>query len=394
MARELSITIYLFVFRTFFTLFKMFPLKNKTVCVASFGDNIFYTAQSLKNDSPEEEIVILKSSTCKYPFNKSLGKIIPFQTTRPIAFLHSIYHLATARTILVDNYFGFLAVTAFREDVTCIQLWHAAGAIKQFGLKDPSTKMRSVKANERFQKVYDRFDYVVVGSEKMAGIFGDSFGLSHASILRTGIPRTDVFFNKQKQLEIVQQLYRAYPALNQKRKKVIVYAPTFRKDGNHHLELELEIQKLYDAFSNEYILVIKHHPSAAYRLNEKYSDFVYDVSDYYDINHFLFITDILITDYSSIPFEFALLEKPMIFYAYDMDAYKKSSGLIAQYESIMPGPVVCTTEGIIEAIKKNEFDRETIKRFAKDWNEYSRGKSSENLVRFLTATEEQERAFG
>ncbi len=77
----------------------------------------------------------------------------------------------------VDNYYGFLAVTTFKPNVSCVQLWHAAGAIKQFALKDPSVQHRSRRAFHRFQVVYNRFNHVVVGSNKMAAIFEQSFGI-------------------------------------------------------------------------------------------------------------------------------------------------------------------------------------------------------------------------
>lgn len=95
----------------------------------------------------------------------------------------------------------------------------------------------------------------------------------------------------------------------------------------------------------------------------------------------MFITDYLITDYSSIPFEFSLFEKPMIFYAHDLDAYEKERGFWQVYESFVPGPIVKDTDGIINAIKRNDFDIMQIKAFKNVWNEYSLGESSLNLIR-------------
>lgn len=388
MVRELAITLYLFVFRVLFNTFKLFPQKKKTVGVASFGDNVFFAARSLRNLS-DEEIVILKDSACKYEFDRSIGDVISFDIKHPIAYLKSIYHLATATTVLVDTYYGFLAVTDFRAGTTCIQLWHAAGAIKQFGLFDPSNEARSEKAMDRFQLVYDRFDYTVVGSEKMANVFRKSFGIANETILRTGIPRSDILFDpKEKQLSY-QHVLNKFP--NVMGKKVILYAPTFRDNQLTDYQLELDIKQLYEQLSDEYVLFIKPHPAVSHTIGDEYKDFVYDVSDYKDTNALLLVTDLLITDYSSIPFEYALLEKPMIFFAYDMDEYKVTSGLMEDYENQMPGPVVSTTEAIISTIKENKFDENQIKDFAKDWNEYSNGDSSLNLARFLTDAEEKER---
>lgn len=388
MARELGITIYLFVFRMIFTICKLFPQEKKTVGVASFGDNLFYTVNSLNNFT-DEEIIILKVPSCRYEFDSSKCRSIPFDIKHPISFLKSIYHLATATTVLVDTYFGFLAAAKFRQGTTCIQLWHAAGAIKHFGLMDPSNELRSEKAIERFQQVYNQFDYTVVGSEKMANTFRDSFGLPDDRMLRTGIPRSDILFDENIRKQSWEHALERFPAI--KGKKIILYAPTFRVQQLTDYKLELDIKQLYRALSDDYVLFIKLHPAVSNNISFSYGDFVFDVSDYKDTNALLLITDLLITDYSSIPFEYALLEKPMIFFAYDIEEYKVTSGLIEDYEDQMPGPVVASTEAIILAISENRFDMNRIKAFAEDWNIYSGGNSSMNLARFLTGAEEKEK---
>lgn len=198
MVREFAITVYLFVFRTVFLIFNLFPQKKKTVFVASFGDNILYTLKALEKQV-EDQVVILKTPQCKVNFGQIIhGKKLSFKLTHLVDWIESIYHLATANNVFVDNYYGFLAVTDFKPTVQCTQLWHAAGAIKQFGLKDPSIQERSPRAYERFTKVYNRFTHVVVGSEKMAGIFRESFDVSNEAIIRTGVPRTDFSMTKLK----------------------------------------------------------------------------------------------------------------------------------------------------------------------------------------------------
>ncbi|WP_261796299.1 CDP-glycerol glycerophosphotransferase family protein [Oceanobacillus massiliensis] len=333
--------------------------------------------------------MILKDSSCKYNFDDSIANIISFNMKHPIDYLKSIYHLATATTVLVDTYFGFLAVTNFRPGTTCIQLWHAAGAIKHFGLQDPSNETRSQRAIDRFQQVYDRFDYTVVGSEKMADTFRESFGITNNRILRTGVPRSDILFNQEKKQQIYHYIHSKYPLIGDK--KIILYTPTFREDQFTDYQLELDIPQMYRELSDEYVLFIKLHPAVSnYVISEEFDDFVYDVSDYKDTNELLLITDLLISDYSSIPFEYAILEKPMIFFAYDMEQYKITSGLINDYGNQMPGPVVSTTYEIIYSIREKAFDMNQIQSFKEQWNEYSTGNSSINLARFLAGVEEKE----
>src|SRR5699024_5956336 len=118
----------------------------------------------------------------------------------------------------------------FRENTTCIQLWHAAGAMKQFGWGDPESGERPQKAQRRFQHVYNAFDRTIVGSEKMADIFKDNFSLPDERILRTGIPRTDLFFRKKEMQDIITSFHDAYPET--KEKKILLYAPTYRKNDH------------------------------------------------------------------------------------------------------------------------------------------------------------------
>lgn len=386
MVRELAIQLYLLVFRMFFYIFKLFPQKKKTTFVTSFGDNVLYTVNELERQT-NNQIVILKTSQCKVDFETSTQRtVLLFEPTHLLDWVCSIYHLATSRMIFVDNYFGFLTVTKFKANVKCVQLWHAAGAIKQFGLKDPSNKDRSKAANERFQQVYHRFDHVVVGSEKMAEIFQESFGLGSEHMLRTGIPRTDFYFKLPSRYDTLDSLKQTYPAM--RRKKIILYAPTFRDDLLHSSEIALDIDRLYKEIKGEYVLLLRLHPAIRGAFNNRYPDFIIDVSDYPDIHHLLVVTDLLITDYSSIPFEFSLLGKPMIFFAYDLEIYREARGFWEDYETLVPGPVVRDTENLVDVIKEDSFDYEMIQSFARQWNEYSDGESSKRLIEVLYKQEQ------
>ncbi|MFD1037148.1 CDP-glycerol glycerophosphotransferase family protein [Virgibacillus byunsanensis] len=386
MVREFAIIVYLSIFRTLFNMFKLFPQKKKTTFVASFGDNILYTIKELEKQT-DDQVVILKSSQCRLSFEDSLSRrVLDFETGNIIDWIRSIYHLATSEKIIADNYYGFLAVTEFDTNVQCIQLWHAAGAVKQFALKDPSIQNRSSRAYERFQKVYHRFDSVVVGSERMASIFRQSFNISNDRILRTGIPRSDFFFDGIAKKEAEKSLHEDFPIIN--KKKVILYAPTYRDNELNNTDLELDIEKMYREFKNEYVLFLRLHPAVDGKYQNKFPGFVFNVTSYPSMNHLLVVSDILISDYSSIPFEFSLLNKPMVFFVYDLDEYAKTRGFWENYEDLVPGPVVENTEDLIDVVKSENFNMEQVKVFADQWNQYSKGSSSKHLINALYTEEE------
>jgi len=381
MARELAITIYLFVFRTVFQIFRLFPQKKKTVFIASFGVNILYALRELEKQT-DEQAVILKSSSCKTTFKKAPNRTqLDFKPSRLSDWIKSIYHLATAGTVFVDNYYGFLAVTDFRSGTKCIQLWHAAGAIKQFGLKDLSIENRPAKAYERFKKVYQRFDHVIVGSETMAAIFQEGFGISAQQIVRTGIPRTDFFFDDETKDEVSKTLELQFPMI--KTKKVILYAPTYRDNELNVSDLKLDIDNMYRELHEDYVLFLRLHPAVSGTLKNEYPDFVFNVSVDYNINHLLVITDILISDYSSIPFEFSLLHKPMVFFAYDIDQYAQERGFWDNYDKLVPGPIVENTNDLITVLRTDNFDMERVQAFSNEWNQYSDGYSSKRLIKCI-----------
>ncbi|WP_188633435.1 CDP-glycerol glycerophosphotransferase family protein [Lentibacillus kapialis] len=342
-----------------------------------------YTVKELEKQT-NEEVVILKTSHCKTDFG-SARLTLNFKASNLADWIRSVYHLATCEKVFVDNYFGFLAATAFKSNVQCIQLWHAAGAIKQFGLKDPVIQGRTLRAYQRFKKVYRQFDKVVVGSERMSSIFRESFNLSDNRILRTGIPRTDFFFDEVAKKNVQKTLVEEYPVINEK--KVILYAPTYRDGSLNSAELELNINKMYQELKDKYVLFLRLHPAVNGEFQNKYPGFVVNVSSYHNMNHLLIVTDLLITDYSSIPFEFSLLDKPMAFFAYDLDQYTLDKGFWKAYEDLVPGPIAKNTPDLIDIIENETYDMDRIRSFAFRWNEYSQGRSSEQLIKAIYTEE-------
>ncbi|WP_338470684.1 CDP-glycerol glycerophosphotransferase family protein [Niallia sp. XMNu-256] len=385
MVREFIITIYLFVFKLVFDFFNLFPLKNKVTFVVSFGDNSKYVYEEIRKLDKDITVVVLYKGTSNLHFRDYPDiKLIPFETLHIIDILRSIYHLATSNHIFVDNYFGFLAVTDFKKDVECIQLWHASGAIKKFGLEDRSVQFRSSRAQQRFLKVYEKFNKVVVGSDHMANTFINSFHLRKENILRTGVPRTDFYYNKELHAKIKNQFVNAYPELINKKK--ILYAPTYRDHQLDRFDLKLDLENMQNELGKDYVVLLRLHPAVKNSVNyaETYPGFVYDFSSaQHDINELLVIADYLITDYSSIPYEYSLLNKPMIFFAYDLESYQKERGLGDKYERMVPGPIVKQTTDLIQIIKENQFDYNQIRIYAKKWNKYSTGQSSQRLVQYL-----------
>jgi teichoic acid glycerol-phosphate primase len=384
MLRELAVTLYLVIFSIIFKISKWFPLQNKVTFVVSFSENNKSIYKEMLRQDLSCRTLFLTTEKMYSSFSKyEEASTLLFELKKPLDFICSIYHLATSKVVFVDNYYGFLDKSNFKPTVECIQLWHANGAIKKFGLKDPSIESRSKKALKRFKSVYNRFSKVIVGSEAMADIFRQAFEVTEDRILRTGIPRTDVFFDPKTQLHAQTKLYRKYPFLENK--KVLLYAPTFRENQLTDAEMKLDLKSMAEQFEDQYVLLLKFHPAVKNNINipSELSHFVYDFSDYHQLNELLFITDTLITDYSSIPFEYSLLNRQIVFFLYDLEAYEEERGIWENFIKFLPGPIAYSSDQVSTLIQDGNFDEEKVRSFSSKWNEYSNGDSSKNVLEIV-----------
>lgn len=292
------------------------------------------------------------------------------------------YHMATAKFIMLDDFYPMVYPLKIRKHAELIQLWHAVGAFKTFGF----SRLGRPGGPSPRSKNHRNYTKAIVSSDNIAKHYAEGFGIEEENVVATGIPRTDIFFDEAYKEKIQNELYEEYPFL--KNKKVIMFAPTFRGNGQQsaHYPMEvLNLDKLYESLNDEYVFLFKIHPFVKNEFNipYQYNDFFYDFSTYREINDLLFITDILITDYSSVCFEFALLNKPMLFFGYDVEEYVQTRDFYYNFQSFIPGPLVRDTETMIDKIEKQAFEMHKIEPFVKYFFNETDGKSSERVVDHL-----------
>lgn len=389
--RELAVSVYLVLVRFVFSVYKLFPLQDKVVLIETIGGHSAYLYRTMKAMQNPFRLVLLTSGKSRKfrdvegNFLKGNGAptVVPFTSGNPVFFLLSLYHVATARSVLVDNYVGLLAGVTFRPGVECIQLWHAVGGFKRTGLGDKTITHRSSRARSRFQRVYNQFHKLAVGSEGLAKIHMDAFGLPYERMLKTGVPRTDLFFDMGLMSHIKETLLRNNPGL--KGKRVLLYAPTYRDGETKGAKLQLDLSQLQSQVGQDSVILLRLHPAVTSEINYEalYPGFVFDYSSYPVMNDLLLVADCLITDYSSVICEYALLGKPMVFFLYDLEEFLEKRGLWDGYESLVPGPVVYTMSELIGVIRDWKFDFAKIRQFARMWNTYSNGESSRHLLEYL-----------
>ena len=292
------------------------------------------------------------------------------------------YYLASSKVILIDDYIRSVYEIRKRKDNYLIQVWHACGAFKAFGFSRLS-KEGCWSQDSRSHRTYD---YCLVSSRKVAKHYAEAFGMNVDRVIATGVPRTDIFFDEAYKREIRAKIFSTYPML--KDKKVILFAPTFRgsskKEGNYP-HYRFDYKKIFESFGDEYRIIIKHHPHVNNKpvIENEYKDRVIDLSKNEELNELLFVTDILITDYSSVIFEAALLDIPMLFYAFDLDEYISRRGFYCEYISFIPGKLVENMDEIIDALLAGDFEADKIIEFKKDFFDDLDGKSGKRASEFI-----------
>ncbi|HBM4140244.1 TPA: CDP-glycerol glycerophosphotransferase family protein, partial [Listeria innocua] len=280
------------------------------------------------------------------------------------------------------DYYRQIYGLTLRKDSEVIQLWHAAGAFKKFGFSSIGYADSNTESFER--DAHKNYSKVVVSSSEIVPFYAEAFDVDEKNVLPLGVPRTDRFFNEEYKVYIKSVFEGKYPAL--KNKKVITYAPTFRGGPGERQQfvMNLNIRRLAEQLGDEYVLVLKMHPSVVRGVGIPFDlqEFAFNMSNE-DINDVLINTDILITDYSSVVFDFSIMEKPVLFYAYDLESYLGERNFYYNYEEFVPGPIVRTNEEVIGAIKANDFDLEKVRVFKERFFDDLDGNSAKRIVKEL-----------
>lgn len=296
--------------------------------------------------------------------------------------LEFLEYLATSKYILLDDYYPQIYKYKIKDEIEVIQLWHATGAFKTFGF----SRMGKKGGPSVRSKNHRNYTKAIVSSSSIKKHYAEAFGISEDKVIATGVPRTDIFFDEEYKASKMAELYEKYPIL--KEKKVIMFAPTFRGNGQntaHYNFEQLDLDLMKEKLGDEYMVIMKLHPFIKEIPNweEEYQDFILDLSHEREINDLLFISDILITDYSSVCFEYALLNRPMIFFAYDLEKYIASRDFYYPYEAFVPGPIVKTCDELVDVIQNQDFNQEKLEKFRTKFFDHLDGKSTERVVDLL-----------
>ena len=284
--------------------------------------------------------------------------------------------IASSKVLVTDDYLYPLRTIRKKEGQFFIQLWHAAGAFKKFGVGE-SGMFPEVDA------LYHRdYDLVAVSSEYVREIYAKAFRVDADKVKAIGIPRTDKWYDPEYIENTRKSVKDRVPEISGK--QIILYAPSFRKPpGRERVYIpEVDYKAINDALGEDQIMLLCPHP-----LMPPFEGvWEYDrikLLQNIPTDDVMTVADLLITDYSSVIFEFSLLNKPMMFFCYDYDTYDKDFYL--DYEKDLPGDIIRSTEELIVRLKEKDFKADdNLSAFREKYMSACDGKSTERVVNAIS----------
>lgn len=337
--------------------------KDKKVTYISYTsdnlpENMRMISKKLKDINPECEEVYL---TLKYQ-NTIIDKL-----KYVIEIAKQIYHIKTSKVVIIDGN-NFVISNINKKNTKVVQIWHATGAIKKFG--------------HDYDRKYQikNYDYIITSSSTSKSIMASAFNVEEEQVLPLGYPNTDKLFSNNKMKSYKSKMSEKYPFI--KDKKVVLYAPTFRGRGIYDKDfLQVDINKIGKLLGDDYVVLYKLHPiiSQQYQHTEKN---IYNVSKE-SLYKLFAISDMLVSDFSSVIYDYTILEKPIILYTPDLEEYKKERGLYVDYEKFSPGKIVFTEEELVRAITCSNKGVEKVRKLKESFFDIKDGKASIRIAEFI-----------
>lgn len=272
------------------------------------------------------------------------------------------------------------------QNTIYLQTWHGTPLKKLAADMDqvlmPGTDTESYKQNFLYEA--EKWDCLISPNTYSTNIFRSAFRYNK-KMLETGYPRNDYLINKNT----TDEINKIKAKLNLPHdKKILLYAPTWRDNqfygrGRYKFDIPMDFEQMKSRLSDEYIILLRMHYLIAENINlDGLEQFVYDFSNYDDIRELYLISDALITDYSSVFFDYAILKRPIYFYTFDLKEYRDTlRGFYLDFEMEAPGPIIKTTEELIQHLDTiDQYNYEAIEHFYNRFCGLEDGKASQRVV--------------
>ena len=338
--------LFYILYAAFFNICRIFPLKENRVTFLSphrenFTDSL---GMVLREAQKRGRYDIVKVSSADLDLNgeiKGIFRAVGFFTVKA-------YLLATSKYVFLNDNFMPMGSLNFSKDAVVTQLWHAEGVFKKFGLHIPQPE----DVRRREIAGAKKLSFVVCSSESVKPIYAEAFGVDERKVLPLGAPRADRFFDDCNVESVKEKFLQKYPQCCGK--KLVLYAPTFRDNAEDDKVLlnSIDMKKWAETLDDDFAFLIRLHPQI-HRCDASLDGAV-DVTDWDDVGELTLLCDCMITDYSSVCMDAALIGKPLVFYAFDLEKYASDRSFYFDYESYVPGPVVRSFDELIATVSDIE----------------------------------------
>ena len=286
-------------------------------------------------------------------------------TTRSIQErIRQVQMIANADILIVDDYFASLGVLDIDPKTEIIQAWHAGVGFKSVGYARFGNYGSPVLKNP-----HRYYDHAIVGSKNLIPVYADVFGIEESAIVPTGLPRIDHFLSEEGKSKALREFKAAYPQVEGKR--LILFGPTFRGRGMKDAYYDysrIDFDALYEFCGEDTVFGFRmhHFVTEPVPIKPEHKDRFIDLTHYHDGLGLLHSADVLISDYSSIIYEYSLLDRPMLFFAYDRDLYSATRGFHRDYDEAAPGKVCLTFDDLLNALKNEDYELEKAAQFREE----------------------------
>ena len=360
----------------------------------------------LMSDQSEEmgsNMVALKNALIREGFSPE--EALRAITTKHYSILHwmkTLKKIAWADYIFLDDHSQTTDWLTIKGAVIT-QLWHAGAGFKSTGYS-----RFGMPASPAPKSGHRQYTYGIAGSKKIRHFFSEVWGINDEMVLPTGMPRLDEYLDENYIEETANKLLNNHPVLckpssdstksvsttseswkDRKRDNLILFAPTYRGENKKHAYYpydKLDLDRLYKLCEEtDSVIIFKMHPFVEdpVPIPEEYKDRMIDLVKYPNINDLFYITDLLITDYSSNIYEFSLMRKPILFYAFDIDEYTETRGFHRDYRTNVPGKIVETFDDMIQAIEKKDFEYEKVEEYIDNNFEFTDTHACDRIIDWI-----------
>lgn len=297
--------------------------------------------------------------------------------------------MADAAYVFLCDANDIVSSVPLRPQTKVVQLWHACGAFKKWGMSTGDKIFGSAAEDIARHPYYGNLSLVTVSAPEVAWAYIEAMHLEDTPevVQPLGVSRTDVFFDPDFLKQAQHTVRRAVPGIAGR--KIILYAPTFRGHVRGAKAPDfLDIAAMRDALSSEYALLVKHHPYVENppAIPAGCEDFAFEITHSgLPIDKLLACAGVCITDYSSIVFEYSLFNRPIAFFAPDIADYDDWRGFYYDYDELTPGPVFTQTDSLVEWVcgLAGGFDKSEVRAFRNRFMSACDGYSTDRILKHV-----------